>query len=45
MAVCEDLCKKVLALPMHPYIDGQTQNRIAAALKEGVKQGAPSGGA
>ncbi|HYD87556.1 MAG TPA: DegT/DnrJ/EryC1/StrS aminotransferase family protein [Vitreimonas sp.] len=39
MKVSEDICKRVLALPMHPYLDGQTQTKIANAVREFVKAG------
>ena len=40
LGVCDALCDRVLALPMHPYLDGQTQGRIARALEAGVRAGA-----
>jgi dTDP-4-amino-4,6-dideoxygalactose transaminase len=39
MKVTETICHRVLALPMHPYLDGQTQTRIANAIREFVKAG------
>jgi dTDP-4-amino-4,6-dideoxygalactose transaminase len=39
MKVSETICHRVLALPMHPYLDGQTQTRIAGAVREFVKAG------
>ncbi len=39
MKVSEDVCRRVLALPMHPYLDGQTQTRIANAVREFVRAG------
>lgn len=39
MKVSEDICKRVLALPMHPYLDGQTQTKIAGAVREFVNAG------
>ena len=30
--VSEDLSRKVVSLPMHPYLDGSTQNRIISAV-------------
>lgn len=39
MKVSEDVCNRVLALPMHPYLDGQTQTKIAGAVREFVKAG------
>lgn len=39
MNVTEDIAKRVIALPMHPYLDGQTQSRIANAVRDFVKAG------
>jgi dTDP-4-amino-4,6-dideoxygalactose transaminase len=39
MKVSESICHRVLALPMHPYLDGQTQTKIANAVREFVKAG------
>ena len=39
LKVSEAISHCVLALPMHPYLDGQTQTRIAAAVREFVKAG------
>ena len=39
MKVSETICHRVLALPMHPYLDGQTQTKIASAVREFVKAG------
>jgi dTDP-4-amino-4,6-dideoxygalactose transaminase len=39
MKVSEDVCNRVLALPMHPYLDGQTQTKIAGAVRAFVKAG------
>lgn len=39
LKVSEAIAHRVLALPMHPYLDGQTQTRIAAAVREFVKAG------
>lgn len=33
LGVTEDIAKRVIALPMHPYLDGQTQSRIAHAVR------------
>lgn len=33
LAVTADLCERVIALPMHPYLDEATQSKVAAALK------------
>lgn len=35
--VSEDLSGKVLSLPMHPYLDEATQDRIIAAVKAGAR--------
>ena len=32
MPVCEDVCKRVLSLPMHPYLDEETVRTVCAAL-------------
>jgi dTDP-4-amino-4,6-dideoxygalactose transaminase len=34
--VSERICKTVISLPMHPYLDEQTQDRIIAAVLESV---------
>jgi UDP-2-acetamido-2-deoxy-ribo-hexuluronate aminotransferase len=34
--VSEQLGRGVLSLPMHPYLDDATQNRIAQAVRAGV---------
>src|SRR5262245_57915879 len=39
MKVSETIARRVLALPMHPYLDGQTQTKIAGAVREFVKAG------
>ncbi len=39
LKVSEDIAARVLALPMHPYLDGQTQTKIAAAVRDFVKAG------
>jgi dTDP-4-amino-4,6-dideoxygalactose transaminase len=39
MKVSETIAHRVLALPMHPYLDGQTQTKIAGAVREFVKAG------
>ena len=39
MKVSEDICNRVLALPMHPYLDGQTQTKIANAIRAFAKAG------
>lgn len=33
LSVTADLCERVLALPMHPYLDEATQTKVADALK------------
>ena len=33
-----DLCKRVLALPMHPYLDSAAQNQVAIALADALNQ-------
>ena len=39
MAVSERIAHRVLALPMHPYLDGQTQGNVANAIRDFVKAG------
>ncbi|WP_135211567.1 DegT/DnrJ/EryC1/StrS family aminotransferase [Vitreimonas flagellata] len=39
LKVSEDIAHRVLALPMHPYLDGQTQTKIAGAIREFVTAG------
>ena len=39
LKVSEDIAHRVLALPMHPYLDGQTQTKIANAIREFVTAG------
>ncbi len=39
MKITEDIAKRVIALPMHPYLDGQTQTRIANAIRDFTKAG------
>jgi len=39
MKVSEAIAHRVLALPMHPYLDGQAQTKIAGAIREFVKAG------
>ncbi|MDE2110362.1 MAG: DegT/DnrJ/EryC1/StrS family aminotransferase [Alphaproteobacteria bacterium] len=34
--VAEKICKTVIALPMHPYLDAETQDRIIAAVLDCV---------
>ena len=35
--VSEQLARQVISLPMHPYLDEPTQDRIAAAVREGLR--------
>ena len=39
LKVSEDISHRVLALPMHPYLDGQTQTQIASAIRDFAKAG------
>jgi UDP-2-acetamido-2-deoxy-ribo-hexuluronate aminotransferase len=39
LKVSEAIAHRVLALPMHPYLDGQTQTQIANAIRAFVKAG------
>jgi len=39
LPVSERIAHRVLALPMHPYLDGQTQTKIANAVRDFVKGG------
>jgi dTDP-4-amino-4,6-dideoxygalactose transaminase len=34
LPISDRLAQEVLALPMHPYLDGKTQGRIVEALRE-----------
>lgn len=36
LPVTDDLAERVLSLPMHPYLDEPTQDRIVGALREAV---------
>ena len=36
LAVSEQLSKRVLALPMHPYLDEPTQDRIVEAVRRAL---------
>ena len=36
LPVTAALCKQVLALPMHPYLDTPTQDKVAAAVKAAI---------
>ena len=38
LKVTADLCKRVLALPMHPYLDSTAQNQVATALADALNQ-------
>ncbi|MET0181479.1 MAG: DegT/DnrJ/EryC1/StrS aminotransferase family protein [Caulobacterales bacterium] len=40
MKVTEDIAGRIISLPMHPYLDGQTQSKIANAIRDFVKAGA-----
>ena len=37
LAVSERLAGEVLSIPMHPYLDEATQDRIVVAIREAVK--------
>ena len=39
LKVSEAIAHRVLALPMHPYLDGQTQTKIANAIRDFAKAG------
>jgi UDP-2-acetamido-2-deoxy-ribo-hexuluronate aminotransferase len=39
MKVSETICHRVLALPMHPYLDERTQARIAGAVRDFTEAG------
>lgn len=39
MQVSETICHRVLALPMHPYLDEGAQTKIAGAIRDFVKAG------
>ncbi|HRK63832.1 MAG TPA: DegT/DnrJ/EryC1/StrS aminotransferase family protein [Terricaulis sp.] len=39
LKVSESICHRVLALPMHAYLDGQTQTMIANAIRAFAKAG------
>ncbi len=39
LAVSERIAHRVLALPMHPYLDGQTQTKITNAIRDFVRSG------
>lgn len=40
LAVSESLCREVLSLPMHPYLDAECQDRICAAIRQECPQAA-----
>ena len=44
MEVTADLCSRVLALPMHPYLDYAQQQQVAAALATALGNSGASGG-
>ena len=33
LAVTEDICKRVLALPLHPYMDEEEQEKVVTNIK------------
>ena len=33
-SVSEELCKKVLALPMHPYMDGKDIEKVVCYIRD-----------
>ncbi|MGQ0672085.1 MAG: DegT/DnrJ/EryC1/StrS family aminotransferase [Hyphomicrobium sp.] len=37
MATCEWLAARVVSLPMHPYLDAPTQDRIIGAIRDAVR--------
>lgn len=37
LPVSEDLCRRILSLPMHPYMDEATAERICVALTEAIQ--------
>lgn len=39
LPVTEDLCRRVLALPMHPYLDADTQAYIIASVRDALTRG------
>ncbi|HWA01177.1 MAG TPA: DegT/DnrJ/EryC1/StrS aminotransferase family protein [Caulobacterales bacterium] len=39
MKVSEDIAKRVISLPMHPYLEAAAQERIAGAVRDFVKAG------
>jgi dTDP-4-amino-4,6-dideoxygalactose transaminase len=41
--VTSDLCARVLALPMHPYLDAPVQEQVAAALATALGDSAAYG--
>lgn len=36
LPVCEDLCKRVFSIPMHPYLTDDEIKKITASLKEAI---------
>lgn len=40
LATTADLCQRVLALPMHPYLEMDAQQQVATALKKALYAGA-----
>jgi dTDP-4-amino-4,6-dideoxygalactose transaminase len=41
--VSERLAQQVVSLPMHPYLDPATQERVAAAVRDGALANRPAG--
>jgi UDP-2-acetamido-2-deoxy-ribo-hexuluronate aminotransferase len=39
MGVSDDIAKRVISLPMHPYLDEATQTKIAASVRSFVRAG------
>lgn len=39
MKVTEDIAGRIISLPMHPYLDGQTQSKITNAIRDFVRAG------
>ena len=36
MPISEDICRRILSLPMHPYLEPDVQDRVIAALRRAV---------
>ena len=43
LPVAEEMARKVLSLPMHPYLDANTQGRIIAELRQALEAGLLTG--